>query len=461
MKTYVLDTNVLIQAPHALQSFEENQVVLPIVVLEELDHHKTDEGEPGANARQVIRFLEQLRGTGNLLQGVALPSGGTLRVETNHIEMELPPGFRESAADNRILRTIKGLAEQADSHSHVVLVTKDIMLRIKAQIMGLAAEDYTTDQVKKLADQYLGRRDLSCSEDVLANLAAGGPGIDPADLREYLPSGETQPVQLVINEFVILHAEQNWKQTMLGRFDGRRVVTLSSLERRPFGVTPRNVGQRFLQEALLAPVEEAPLVIVKGAAGTAKTFYSLAAGLEQTFEPAQKRYRKIMIVRPNTQFAEDIGFLPGTEEEKIAPLMRPIIDNLEILVDRNDELRYHDEKALHGKIALLFDTGTITTEAMNYMRGRSISGTYLIVDEAQNLTPKQAKGLLTRAGTGTKLILIGDPEQIDNPLLDERTNGLSYASEKMRGSRFCWQLTLTSDECERSDLAQDAAERMA
>ena len=171
-------------------------------------------------------------------------------------------------------------------------------------------------------------------------------------------------------------------------------------------------------------------------------------------------YRKILITRPNVQFDEGIGFLPGTEQEKIAPFLRPIIDNLEILVDRSDKDRYKNEKELRDKIDELFDRGVITAEAMNFMRGRSITHTFLIIDEAQNLTPKQVKGIITRVGKGTKVVLLGDPQQIDNPLLDERTNGLSYASEKMRGSPLCFQLTMQPSECERSALAYDATKRM-
>ena len=206
--------------------------------------------------------------------------------------------------------------------------------------------------------------------------------------------------------------------------------------------------------------EEAPLVIVKGTAGTAKTFYSLAVGLQRTFEKDSKKYRKILITRPNVQFDDDIGFLPGSEQDKIAPLLRPVIDNLELLVDQDDGERYRNEKELSGKVEELFARGIVTTEAMNFIRGRSISQTYLIIDEAQNLTPKQAKGLITRVGSGTKVILLGDPMQIDNPLLDERTNGLSYASDRMKGSPLCFQITMKSEECERSDLAYDAASRM-
>lgn len=210
----------------------------------------------------------------------------------------------------------------------------------------------------------------------------------------------------------------------------------------------------------MQPAETAPLVIVKGMAGTAKTFYSLAVGLEKLLNNPTGEYRRMMISRPNAQFDSDIGFLPGDEQEKISPLMRPVIDNLEQLIDSNEEKRYEKEEELAGKIEEIFGRGLIKTEALNYIRGRSIVQTYLIIDEAQNMTPNQVKGIITRAGKGTKIILLGDPNQIDRPFLDERTNGLSFAAEHMKGSSLCWQVTLTAEECERSLLAMDAVKRL-
>ena len=210
----------------------------------------------------------------------------------------------------------------------------------------------------------------------------------------------------------------------------------------------------------MADAEGAPLVIVKGMAGTAKTFYSLAVGLEKTLNNPKGEYRRILISRPNAQFDHDIGYLPGDEQEKIAPLMRPVLDNLEQLLDSDEEERYKDENELKGKIDEVFDRGIIQAEAMNFIRGRSFVQTYLIIDEAQNMTPKQVKGIITRAGKGTKIILLGDPNQIDQPFLDERTNGLSYAAEHMKGSPLCCQITLTAQECERSLLASDAIVRL-
>jgi PhoH-like ATPase len=226
------------------------------------------------------------------------------------------------------------------------------------------------------------------------------------------------------------------------------------------GISPRNVGQKFMLECLSVEAKLAPLVIVKGPAGTAKTLFSLAVGLQKILEEQSSEYRRILVCRPNVTMDEDIGFLPGSEQEKIAPFMRPIYDNLEILIDSDEDSRYSNELELNDKIEELFERRIITTEAVAYLRGRSIVKSWVIIDEAQNLTPKQVKSIITRAGEGSKIILIGDPEQIDQAFLDSRSNGLCYASEKMKGSPLCYQVTLDYDECERSDLAYEASKRL-
>lgn len=453
-KTYVLDTNVLIQSPQALLSFEDNRIVLPLAVLEELDALKTSDGERGANARAAIRFLEGLRQSGSLTDGVAL-GGGSLRLETNCTNIQLPEGFPEHKKDNRILKVCLGLAER---EAPVILVTKDILMRIKAQMLGIEAEDFTTEQAPEHDKQYTGRAEVYVDE-TLFDAFPERP-LAPQEIYQVTADGERQTVALTANQFLILHADQSHGKTQLGRFDGQRIVPLAFKKKHPYGVTPRNVGQTFLQEALMTSAEEAPLVIVKGIAGTAKTFYALACGLWAIMEQDAPVYRRILISRPNVHFDDDIGFLPGDESEKIAPLLRPTIDNLELLVDQNEHERFRDEKSLAGKVEELFARDIVSAQALNFIRGRSVTKTYLIIDEAQNLTPKQAKGIITRAGVGTKIILLGDPNQIDHPLLDDRTNGLSYAAEKMKNSPYCWQVTMTSEECERSVLAKDAATRM-
>lgn len=456
VKIYVVDTNVLIQAPYGMQCFEDNQVVLPVVVLEELDNLKKAEGETGANVRTTIRMLEELRLQGDLLEGVTLPGGGTLRVEKNYRDVELPSDLPETKSDNRILKVCLGLSREKPEQ--VVLVTKDILLRIKAQIIGIKAEDFLTEQVLGHDAQYRGRICVYAPEENFKDFKK--KGIPVETIYQVDEEGKTVIPQLYENEFVIIQSDQSTKKTQLGRVEHGVIRKLEYRKAQPYGVSPRNAGQYFLQEALMQPAEKAPLVIVKGMEGTSKTFYSLAVGLEKMLNNPTGEYRRIMICRPNAQFDEDIGFLPGDEQEKIGPLMRPIIDNLEQLIDSNEQSRYENEAELQDKVEEVFDRGIIQAEAMNFIRGRSIVKTYLIIDEAQNMTPNQMKGLITRAGKDTKIILLGDPNQIDRPFLDERTNGLSYAAEHMKGSPLCWQITLTAEECERSKLAADAITRM-
>lgn len=456
VKIYVLDTNVLIQAPHAVECFEDNQVILPMVVLEELDRLKKAEGDRGSNARQAVRILEQFRQKGNLLSGVEMEGGGTLRVEKNFVDVSLPEDLAAEVPDNRILKVCLGLSR--DRSEQVILVTKDILLRIKAQILGICAEDFTTEQVFDHEKQYKGRTEVYVPEEIFKEFKK--KGIPCEEVYQVDESGRRTEVQLTENQFVILKADQSSGKTHLGRVEGERIRKLDYRKATPYGIHPRNAGQYFLQEALMQPAKNAPLVIVKGMAGTSKTFYSLAVGLEKVLNNPTGEYRRILVCRPNAQFDSDIGFLPGDEQEKISPLMRPVIDNLEQLIDSSEEERYRDEKELQGKIEEIFSRGLIQTEALNYIRGRSIVKTYMIIDEAQNMTPGQIKGIITRAGKDTKIILLGDPDQIDRPFLDERTNGLSYASEHMKGSPLCWQITMTAEECERSVLAMDAVRRL-
>lgn len=456
IKTYVLDTNVLIQAPDAIERFEEHRVVLPLAVLEELDHLKNADGEKGANARAAIRLLERLRQNGDLTEGTELPSGGRLKIEKNFINEVLPSDLPEDRMDNRILKVCQGLSKTEEGQ--VILVTKDLLLRIKAQILGIRAEDFASEQVRADGEQYRGRAEVYVPEESFKEFKKKGIPVSEAYKTD--EKGNRIKLELFENEFLILRNELNPDKTQLGRVENGKIKKLEYKKQKPYGIFPRSAGQCFLQEALMQPASSAPLVIVKGMAGTSKTFYALAVGLEKLLNHPGGEYRRMLICRPNAQFDDDIGFLPGDEKEKISPLLRPVMDNLEQLIDSDEAERYGDEKELKGKIEEIFDRGLIQAEALNFIRGRSIVKTYLIIDEAQNMTPSQAKGIITRAGKDTKVILLGDPNQIDRPFLDERTNGLSYASEHMKGSPLCWQITMDASECERSLLAMDAARRM-
>lgn len=313
IKTYVIDTNVLIQSPYALECFEDNNLVLPLVILEELDGLKRADGEKGANARAAVRKLESYRQKGDLLKGVVLPGGGILRIEKNFIQVELPQDIPDDKSDNRILKVCKGLSE-AESQGQIILVTKDIVLRLKAQILGIKAEDFENESVSDDDAQYRGRTELYFPEEQIKEFKKKGISVSDTYLSD--EEGNQHRPELHENEFVILKPDQSVKKTLLGRVTGTKIVPLNYKKSKPYGVSPRNVGQYFMQEALMTDAQSAPLVIIKGTAGTAKTFYSLAVGMEKVYNNPTGEYRRIVICRPNAQFDDDIGFLPGDEKEK-------------------------------------------------------------------------------------------------------------------------------------------------
>ncbi len=443
-KTYVLDTNVLLSSPYAIHSFDEHDIVISYITLEELDKLKSSSGETGANAREAIRILEKMREQGDLTKGVLLPSGGVFSIMIDSDKMALPSNWDTKNPDNEILKSCICLKSQK---VNAILVSNDINMRIKADYLGIQAEEYKTEQMQSLENQYTGRTEAYAPKEVIDKLYnCRIINLEEIDLE----------IPLTVNEFILLKDISSPSHTALGRFDGEYIIPLKYENQRPYGITPRNMGQRFAQEALLTPANKAPLVILKGPAGTAKTFYSLAVGLSQVIEVKEPMYSRILIARPNIKFDEDIGYLKGSEEEKIDPLLRPVKDNLEILTKFKGK-----DQIEHSYVQYLFDQGYITAEALAYMRGRSISDTWIIIDEAQNLSPTQAFGIISRAGMNSKVILVGDPEQIDTPRLTSRNNGLVYASEKMRGSPLCWQLTFKEAECVRSTLAKEAIERLS
>lgn len=457
-KHYVLDTCVLLHSPSALYAFNEHQVIIPEVVLEELDRFKRESSDRGANSRQVSRIIDALRTKGNLLEGVSLnDEGGILQIETNHLATSTSQYWDKGKPDNRILQVCKGIADQ---NEEVILVTQDTNMRVKAAILKIKAEEFRNEKVAAVEDQYTGRAQVYTSSDIINQFHESE---DNSILLEQLSiydecTHQLVPVSLTTNQFLLITSTDNHRHTALGRFDGQKIVHLRYRNRTPFGVTPRNVGQVFVQECLMMSAEEAPLVIIKGISGTAKTFYSLAVGLYKNMECRPRDYHHLLICRPNVPMDEDIGFLPGSESEKISPYMRGIRDNLFTLMSSSPVTEDKEIAQVEDTVQMLFEKRIIQTEALAYQRGRSVQNYWMILDEMQNSTPRQAKGIITRPGLGTKIILLGDPAQIDHPYLDSRTK--VYASDKMKGSKLCYQVTLSPDECERSPLAAEAAMRL-
>ncbi len=429
-KNYILDTNVLLHDPNALLSFQENQVLLPIEVIEEIDRFKREGTELGQNARSVSRQLDALRGGGRLNEGVDLPNGGRLRIVFLPRGDNGKPGLNGHSTDHRIIATALHIRDQ---HPHVptILVTKDINLRIRADALGLQAEDYETGRIQ-LTDLYSGAFALEVSAKELADFRARG------ELKLEFPRNP--------NEYCTLTEADSVRRPVLARVDetGRRLVPILDCREGVWGIKPRNREQQFAFDALLD--DRIKLVTLMGKAGTGKTLLALAAALKRTL--VDREYRRVLVARPTVSVGREIGFLPGTLEEKLNPWMQPIHDALELLSDLN----MGQENRRTGD---LLRSGAIVVEALSYIRGRSIPHQYMIIDEAQNLTPLEVKTIVTRVGQGTKIVFTGDPYQIDNPYVDSASNGFNYVVSKFREQAIAAHVELQKGE--RSELAELAA----
>jgi len=432
IKNFVLDTNVLLHDPGALFAFEDNNVVVPIYVVEEIDKFKRDMSELGRSARGISRSLDELRAQGNLAQGVSLPDGGSLRVAFT--QRELPTAYSTTSheADSRIIAVALDVKDNQPT-TPTILVSKDVNLRIRADALGLVAADYEHDRTR-LDELYSGVLDVEVPGEVIDRL-----------YRE----GEIEaPEHAEPNQFVQLSDTERANHTGVGRVDptGAKVEPLPKKKERVWGITARNREQAFALQLLLD--DRIKLVTLVGRAGTGKTLLALAAALRKAHE--DKVYQRVLVSRPIFPLGRDLGYLPGDIEEKLAPWMQPIFDNLELLMgitgeDRKNGRSY--EEMLH--------LGMLEVEPLTYIRGRSIPDQFLIVDEAQNLTVHEVKTIISRAGEGTKIVLTGDPYQIDNPYMDATSNGLVHTVNRLRGRSISGHITLRKGE--RSELAELAA----
>lgn len=425
-KTYVLDTNVLLHDPNALRHFQDNDVAIPLEVIEEIDRFKRDLTELGRNARQVSRMLDALRKEGNLATGIRLPSGGTLRILLPVVGgRRLKPA---AYADEQILQS--ALALSGRRGRPVILVSKDINLRIKADALGLAAEDYETDRVD-VTELYSGHTELTLTTELMEKFRQDGS--IPCDQPSLSP-----------NQYALLH-DAGSPRTALARYDAdsRRLVTLISAgdDLRP--VYPRNKEQSYAVDALLNPAIK--VVTIIGKAGTGKTLLAVAAGVFLTLD--RKAFRRLLVSRPVIAMGKDIGYLPGDINEKLNPWMQPLYDAFDFLASARPAMKDIRDLIARGE--------TISVEPLTYIRGRSIAQQFMVVDEAQNLTPLEVKTIITRVGQGAKIVFTGDIYQIDNPYVDSMSNGLTTLVEKFRPYPLAAHIVLSKGV--RSEVAELAA----
>lgn len=454
VKAFVLDTNVLLHSAQSIESFGDNDVVIPMAVVEELDKFKKNSDELGRNARQVIRRLDSLRELdsrkpGRLRNGVSLhhlsPScTGKLfvisagEVDSEELNSKIRAVFNSDLAadspDNRILRVAFALQLRGRS---VVFISKDINLRLKADALGLQVMDFERGKVDSSA-LYSGFRELEIPPHKLDQL-----------YREHQIPGEEYHMHP--NEFAVTVSQGNAKQSALGRYGADGFLHLLDRSRSDsvWNVSPRNKEQRMALDLLLDP--EVKLVTLVGGAGTGKTLLALAAGLQQVVN--QPLYDRLLVSRPIIPLGNDIGFLPGSKDAKLASWMQPIFDNLDFLLGGESEKKPRSSSRFSAEG--LVNSHKLELEALTYIRGRSIPRQFVVVDEAQNLTPHEVKTIISRCGEGTKMILTGDPRQIDNPYLDASSNGLSFTVERLKGQALFGHVTLARSE--RSELAAIAA----
>jgi len=437
-KIFVLDTNVILHDPSCINQFEENDIVIPITVIEEIDHFKRGSQVININAREFVRTLDSL--TGKLLFNGGVPLGkgkGKVRIViSKSIAKEIKDSFREDTPDHRILNTAYLLHKAKTGSVKVILVTKDVNLRMKAKALGVLAEDYTTDRIGSIDELYSGKETIEYFDDEIIQRFFKAPySLDVNIVAKHIKS-DLQP-----NKYFIL---KNENRSVLTYLDKEMQYFERIDKQNVYGIMPRNAEQTFATHALSN--DNIPLVTITGKAGTGKTLLALASALE-----VRKKYRQIYIARPIVPLSnKDIGFLPGDVESKVGPYMQPLWDNLKVI---QDQFKASDIK--FAAIENLVKDNKLLIEPLTYIRGRSLQRIFFIDDEAQNLTPHEVKTIITRAGAGVKIVLTGDIYQIDHPYLDTQSNGLSYLIDHFQGEKLYSHINL--EKGERSELAELAS----
>jgi len=437
-KTFVLDTNVILHDPTCINHFQENNIIIPLAVIEELDHFKRGNQVINLNARDFARTLDSITGNEIFNGGVSLGKGkGKVRIViTRGLAKEIHDVFREDNTDHRVLSAAFDANKDGKEKGKTILVTKDVNLRMKAKALGIPAEDYTTDRVTNVEELYSGKVTLENFDDDLLQKLYMPPYEIPA--KQVLRKTKTEAVP---HKFFIL---RNTERSVLAVLN-REMDTFKRIDKEPiYGIKPRNAEQTFAVNALLNP--DIPLVSLTGKAGTGKTLLALASALQ-----VRKSYRQIYVARPVVPLSnKDIGYLPGDVESKLAPYMQPLWDNLKVVQDQFPETDKN-----YQLINSMLKDEKLMIEPLSYIRGRSLQRIYFIVDEAQNLTPHEIKTIITRAGEGAKIVLTGDIYQIDHPYLDSQSNGLSYLIDHFMGQKLYAHVNL--EKGERSELAELAS----
>ncbi len=437
-KTFVLDTNVILHDADSIKMFQENDVIVPLTVLEELDHFKRGSQVINLNAREFARTLDSMTGSALFNGGISMGKGrGKLRIAISKgLAPEIRDVFRDDNPDHRVLSVAYEWNQRLKGKSQVILVTKDVNLRMKAKALGISAEDYTTDRVKSIEELYSGKAIIeNVDDELLIKLFQPPYQVNAKPFLKRL-NGEALP-----NKYYIL---RNTNRSVLAHLDQNLEYVIKVDKTNVYGITPRNAEQTFAVDALINPAIQ--LVSMTGKAGTGKTLLALASALA-----VKKHYRQIFIARPIVPLSnKDIGYLPGDVESKLAPYMQPLWDNLKVIQDQFPE---NDKQ--HTAIDLMIKDEKLVIEPLSYIRGRSLQRIFFIVDEAQNLTPHEIKTIITRAGEGAKVVFTGDIYQIDHPYLDGQSNGLSYLIDRFKGQKLYAHINL--EKGERSELAELAS----
>ncbi len=449
-KIFVLRTNSLVSREDATLCFDaDNEINIPFPVLDQLDKLSQEYTEKGKNAKKILEYLSSFKITSLTSTGVRQKNGSILKLVKESSNDNIPSNLSLNSFDRKCLQIVKDI-EKSNPKTPVILISKNAALRLKANSIGIKAQNFKDNLFPSLDEQYKGRIKCQTSKEKLDMFFETGK-MNIKDIYQY------NKIEWHPNLFLSI-SDSFSRSSALARYNGQEIVKLNFLDYHPYGITPINAGQRMILEALLTNPKEAPIVIIKGGAGTGKTFLSLAVALEQTTE-AEKIYSQILVSSPvETVGQERIGFLPGNIEEKFNPHLGGLKDNLRVLLNSKDDNNSSKGTKYKENGEYFFERGIIQVQPIGFLRGRTILDSIFIIDETQNIDPEDIKSIVTRAGKGSKFIFLGDPTQIDNPNLNERNNGLVYLSEKMKNIPLAWQITLDDDESVRSNLAKIAAQ---